>query len=148
MPVHFKTLWKSRSINTPSGQLVWEAAEYIYCVWTADVRGRRVYILRVDSWHERPQSIYTACGQLTWEATEYIYSARTESVNVPEQLSQNSDWATRPRNHGWILGRGSWFSSFPQCADHLWELRILLFSGLSFPRDKAARAWSWSLTFI
>jgi hypothetical protein len=28
MPSHFKTLRKSRSINTPSGQLAWEAVEY------------------------------------------------------------------------------------------------------------------------
>jgi hypothetical protein len=32
MPGHFTTLWKSRSTNTPSGQLAREAAEYIYSV--------------------------------------------------------------------------------------------------------------------
>jgi hypothetical protein len=33
------------------------------------------------------------------------------------------------------------YSLFPQCADQLWDLPILLFSGLwgSFLRDKAAR---------
>jgi hypothetical protein len=37
MPGHFTTLWKSRSIYTPSGLVAWEAAEYIYTP-----RGRKV----------------------------------------------------------------------------------------------------------
>jgi hypothetical protein len=34
IPAHFKTLWKLRSINTPSGWLAREAVEYIYSAQT------------------------------------------------------------------------------------------------------------------
>jgi hypothetical protein len=39
MPGHFTTLWKLRSIHTPSGLVAWEAAEYIYSARTESVNG-------------------------------------------------------------------------------------------------------------
>jgi hypothetical protein len=38
MLAHFKTLWNLHSINTPSGQLAWEAKEYIYSTQTESVK--------------------------------------------------------------------------------------------------------------
>jgi hypothetical protein len=35
---HITTLWKSWSINSPSGQLAWEATEYIYCAQMQSVK--------------------------------------------------------------------------------------------------------------
>jgi hypothetical protein len=37
VPGHFTTLWKSRSIYTPSGLVAWEVAEYIYSARTESV---------------------------------------------------------------------------------------------------------------
>jgi hypothetical protein len=36
-PAHFKTLWKSRSFNIPSGRLSWEATDYMYSARTESV---------------------------------------------------------------------------------------------------------------
>jgi hypothetical protein len=38
MPAHFKTLWKSQSTSTPSGQLALEVAEYQYSARTESVK--------------------------------------------------------------------------------------------------------------
>jgi hypothetical protein len=48
MPAHFKTLWKARSINTLSGQLVWEATEYTYSVRMESVKFLAVIIYNQD----------------------------------------------------------------------------------------------------
>jgi hypothetical protein len=37
MPGHFTTLWESRSISTPSGQLARHATEYYYSAWAESV---------------------------------------------------------------------------------------------------------------
>jgi hypothetical protein len=45
VPGHFTTLWKSRSISTPSGQLAQEAAEYYYSARPECVNGSEPALL-------------------------------------------------------------------------------------------------------
>jgi hypothetical protein len=44
----FISLWKLQSINTPSGQLAWEAVEYIYSARTEHVKSE-LFQLEVES---------------------------------------------------------------------------------------------------
>jgi hypothetical protein len=45
MPAHLKTLWRSQSSTTPSGQPAWEAAEYYYSAQSESVTDEHMHIL-------------------------------------------------------------------------------------------------------